>query len=222
MDLWYAVAKDIVYLYQTFFIQARIKGKEHIPAGPKIIVGNHSLATDAFVLPAMFREKLHFLVQYDLFKVQFIGKLLELADQIPVIKGQGRETLRTALQRLETGHSVVIFPEGRLNHGEQLNPAHAGAAYLAAQSGVPVLPVGFYTPPKFVRMLSARMQDRQTLGGWQFGGPLFVNIGKPLRAEMPSGEAFDVHQFTDQLMSSITELINEIKTRPPQELAGAP
>jgi 1-acyl-sn-glycerol-3-phosphate acyltransferase len=211
MDIWYAITINILHLYQTLLIHPRIKGKERIPHGPKIIVGNHSLASDAFVLPSIFREKLHFLVQYDLFKLYFFGKLLELADQIPVVQGQGREALRAARQRLEVGHSVVIFPEGRLNHGEQLIQAHAGAAFLAAQTGVPVLPVGFYTPPKFVRMIRSRMQDRQTLGGWQFGGPLFINIGEPLHVEKVDGDYIDVRKFTDQLMSAISELINEAK-----------
>lgn len=215
MDLWYAISKDIVQFYQTHFITPWVKGKEHIPSGPKIIVGNHSLASDAFVLPFIFREKLHFLIEHEVFRVRFIGKLLELADQIPVVKGRGLEALRAARKKLEAGHAVVVFPEGRLNNGEQLFRAHAGAALLAAQTGVPVVPVGFYTPARYVRIIRSKLDNRLAVGSWQFGGPLFVNIGEPLRAVQNSEEYIAVRRFTDQLMTSVTDLINELKTGNP-------
>jgi len=215
MDFWYILAKDIIQFYQVFFITPWVKGKEHIPGGPKIIVGNHSLASDAFVLPFIFREKLHFLIEHEIFNVRFIGKLLELADQIPVIKGRGFEALLAARQKLEAGHSVVVFPEGRLNNGEQLYRAHAGAALLAAKTGVPVVPVGFYTPPKYVHLLRSRLANHTVLGGWQFGGPLFVNIGEPLRAVQNSNEYIALRRFTDQVMASVSDLINELRSGNP-------
>ena len=215
MDLWYAISKDVVHLYQRLFIQPRVKGKEHIPGGPKIIVGNHSLISDAFVLPFIFREKLHFLIEHEIFNLRLVGKLLELADQIPVVKGQGREALRLACRKLEAGDSVVVFPEGRLNNGEQLYRAHAGAALLAAQTGVPVVPVGFYTPPEFVRIIRSRLENRPAFGSWQFGGPLFVNIGQPLRIVQNSNEYIALRHFTDQMMASVTDLINDLRTGNP-------
>lgn len=219
MDIWYSLAKDIVRFYKAMFIHPQVKGRENIPGGPKIIVGNHSLASDPFVLPFIFREKLHFLIEREVFNVWLIGKLLALADQIPVVNGRGREAIRTAIQRLETGNSVVIFPEGRLNHGERMYRAGAGAALLAAQTGLPVIPVAFYTPPQFVRMIRARIENRATLGGWQFGGPLFVNIGEPIRAMQASSEYLALREFTEQVMSSISTLVNELKLNeipPPQ------
>jgi 1-acyl-sn-glycerol-3-phosphate acyltransferase len=211
MDIWYALAKDIVRFYKALFIHPQVKGKENIPGGPKIIVGNHSLASDPFVLPFIFREKLHFLIERELFNLWLIGKLLALADQIPVVNGRGREAIRAACQRLDAGESVVIFPEGRLNHGERMYRAGAGAALIASQTGVPIVPVAFYTPPQFVRMIRSRMENRATLGGWQFGGPLFVNIGQPIRAMQTSSEYLALRQFTDQVMGSLSLLINEMK-----------
>lgn len=212
MDFWYALSKDVIQLYQTLCITPWVRGKEHIPGGPKIIVGNHSLASDAFVLPFIFREKLHFLIEHEIFKIRFVGKLLELADQIPVVKGRGLEALRAARQKLEAGHAVVVFPEGRLNNGEQLYRAHAGAALLAAQTGVPVIPVGFYTPDRYVRIVQGRLDNRAASGAWQFGGPLFVNIGEPLRAVQTSNEYIALRRFTEQVMATVSDLINELRS----------
>jgi hypothetical protein len=44
-------------------------------------------------------------------------------------------------------------------------------------SGYPLLPLGIYTPPKFIRMIKSRNFDRESLGGWQLGGASFVAIG---------------------------------------------
>ena len=214
-DYWYKFAKDIVQLYQVLFITPWVKGEEHIPEGPKIIVGNHSLASDPFILPLIFHDKLHFLIEHELFNVRFIGRLLELADQIPVVRGRGLEALRTASQKLVAGDSVVVFPEGRLNHGEQLYRAHSGAALLASRTGAPVLPVGFYTPPNFVHIFRSKLKDREAVGGWQFGGPLFVNIGNPLRLVQESSGYMALRAFTDQMMVAVTNLINEIRSSAP-------
>lgn len=212
MDFWYKLAKDIIQLYQVYFVTPWVKGIENIPSGPKIIVGNHPLATDSFVLPFIFSEKLHFLIEHEIFKVRFIGRLLELADQIPVVKGRGLEALRAAKQKLEEGHSVVVFPEGRLNYGQPLHRAHAGAALLAAQTGNPIIPVGFYTPPKYIRIFHTQLDNHPAQGGWQIGGPLFVNIGQPIRAVQNSSEYIALRHFSEQMMGKITDLINELKS----------
>ena len=51
MDVWYSTAKTIVGAYINLFIQkVHIAGRENITNGPKIIVANHALASDGFLL----------------------------------------------------------------------------------------------------------------------------------------------------------------------------
>jgi 1-acyl-sn-glycerol-3-phosphate acyltransferase len=215
MDVWYSSLKGLVRLYMALFIKRiEIKGRENIPDGPKIIVGNHSYISDGFALPFIIKEKLHFVIQAETFRLRLIGRWLALADQIPVILGQGRDMLKSARQRLEWGHSVVIFPEGWLNLGLAFHRAGAGAALLAAQTGVPVLPVGFYVPPEFVRVFRPRMFNHPTAGGWQFGGPLFVSFGEPIHAMSGGDDAPQYHylrRFTDQIMQSVNRLVQDIR-----------
>ena len=60
MDVWYGVAKGVVRAYMALFMDVKVDGQENIPPGPKIIVGNHPHVTDAFVLPFLVQEKIHF------------------------------------------------------------------------------------------------------------------------------------------------------------------
>ncbi|ETZ99771.1 acyltransferase family protein [Mycobacterium kansasii 824] len=45
-----------------------------------------------------------------------------------------------------SGQSLVIFPEGRLARAPGLRPFHIGAFVVAAEAGVPALPVAIRGP----------------------------------------------------------------------------
>ena len=77
MDIYYNTAKGIIRIFQTIFLQdCQVHGENNLPLGAKIIAGNHPNATDGLFLPFVFREKLHFFVQGDIFDIPFIGWLL--------------------------------------------------------------------------------------------------------------------------------------------------
>jgi len=206
MDIWYNFTKSVIRVYMSLFTDGmQVIGNENIPSGPKIIIANHAYASDVFALPFIFPDKLHFFVQSEIFTVPIVGRLLALADQIPVVIGQGREALKAARDWLATGDSVVIFPEGQLNHAEGLRRAGNGAAILALQSGAPLLPLGIYVPPEFIKNIRSHMFNRTTLGGWQMHGMLFVRIGEPCLPQVNA--AVDI---ADRSYRSVRELTNRM------------
>jgi 1-acyl-sn-glycerol-3-phosphate acyltransferase len=98
IGFWYKVSKTVLRFYKLFCLNSiQLEGKENLlPGQPKIILANHSNATDAFVLPFIFPDKLHFLIQEVNFSIPVFGRLLALADQIPVVLGRGRGALSTS------------------------------------------------------------------------------------------------------------------------------
>jgi 1-acyl-sn-glycerol-3-phosphate acyltransferase len=214
MHAGYSLAKSIVGFYKNLFLRdVELFGVDNILPAPKIIICNHAYATDAFVLPFIFKERLHFMAQESLFRVPIVGFLLSFADQLPVVAGRGRELIRQASQRLAQGDSVVIFPEGVLNHGKELLPARGGAALLAAYSGYPVQPVGFYTPPEYVRPVRVQFEKRPGLSMWQFGGPTFVNVGEGMRISKGEKAIINPHMLIDQMMLRIQTLVGDLEAR---------
>lgn len=213
MDVWYSLAKSIVRAYLTFFIDSiHVVGQPDLPSGPKIIVANHTTVTDGFVLPFLIKEKLHYLIQADTFNLPLIGRLLALADQIPVYIGRGHEALDLAKEKLSWGHSVAIFPEGRLNDGRSFHRAGVGAAKLAAESGATIVPVGFYVPDKYARMIKRYLHDRVAMGRWQLGGHCFVHFGDPWDYKNIFQENVnyrELRKFTDKMMTRIVELVHQ-------------
>jgi len=213
MDIWYNVAKGIVRTYMALFMDGvRVDGKENLPPGPKIIVGNHPHATDSFVLPFIIPEKIHFFVQEETFTLPVIGKILELADQIPVVIGQGEEAIAMAREKLKMGNVVGIFPEGRMSGSREVRRAGAGAAILALETGVPLVPVGFYVQPKFIKEIKGRFFNRETVGWWQFGGQCVVNIGEPwqLMVQEKTDRSYRyIRDMTDKLMNNVQDLVDQ-------------
>ena len=213
MDIWYSFVKTIAKTYLTLFVDGvHVQGEENLPPGPKIIAGNHPHVTDALVLPFIIPEKIHFFIQHDTFTLPIIGKILELADQIPVVIGQGQDALEIAREKLSMGHSVGIFPEGRMSGSKQVRRAGAGAALLALETGVPLVPVGFYVQPKFIKEIKGHFHNRDTVGWWQFGGKTFVHFGEPWQLNI--NESTDrsyryLRELSDRLMNTIQDLVNQ-------------
>lgn len=213
MDVWYDVCKSLLRGYLTMFMNSvQVQGKENLPPGPKIIIANHPHASDAFVLPFIVPEKVHFLIQAETFSLPIVGRLLTLADQIPVVIGRGQEALETARQRLTIGHSVAIFPEGRMSGSKEVRRAGAGAAMLAMQAGVPLVPIGFYVPPEFVKAIRGHFHNRDTIGWWQFGGRTIVRIGEPWQPSLFAATDRNyraLRELTDKLMARVQELVQQ-------------
>lgn len=213
MDIWYSVAKGIVRTYLGLFTDGiQVTGQENIPQGPKIIVGNHPHVTDAFWLPFIIQEKMHFFVQEETFSLPVIGKILAWADQIPVVVGQGQDAIEMARERLKMGNAVGIFPEGRLSGSREVRRAGAGAAILALQTGAPLIPVGFFVEPQFVKEIKGHFHDRDTVGWWQFGGKCMVNIGEPwqLAVQETTDRSYRyIRDLSDRMMNTIQDLVNQ-------------
>lgn len=216
MDIWYAFTKFFTQTYRNLLIPGlHISGEENLIEGPKIVVANHCFASDAFVIPSIFKDRLHFLFEEELVHFPFLGKLLLLSEQIPVIAGKGREALAAACDKLQEGHSIVIFPEGRLSNGKEIQRAQTGAIRLALASGCPLVPLGIYTPPKFVKMFRGRLANRPAIGSWQLGGSCYVMIGKAwnLSLEMQKFQQHPgvraIHQATEELRDHLANLVDK-------------
>ena len=83
LDIWYNLAVAMARSYMALFMESiHVQCYANIPKGPKIIIANHPNATDGFVLPFIFREKLHYLVEEDLFHLPILGKIIKLADRM--------------------------------------------------------------------------------------------------------------------------------------------
>jgi 1-acyl-sn-glycerol-3-phosphate acyltransferase len=114
-------------------------GAEHVPlTGPVIISANHIGLMDGPLVHGTVPRGTHILVKDEMFRGP-VGTVLRAAGQIPVDRHGGRPALAAGLGVLRRGGAVGIFPEGVRGRGDG-NEARAGVAWLAVNSGAPVVP----------------------------------------------------------------------------------
>jgi 1-acyl-sn-glycerol-3-phosphate acyltransferase len=148
-------------LYGLFRLRAR--GREHVPAGGFVLAANHSSNFDPWPLglPLFPRRYLRFMAKSELFWTPF-KQFATAAGAFPVRRGQAdAEALATATRLCREGHIVVMFPEGtRRKKGLRKRyeaRAHTGAARIALDAGVPLVPAGIVGTDRLGRLAQLRV-----------------------------------------------------------------
>ncbi|WP_296665926.1 1-acyl-sn-glycerol-3-phosphate acyltransferase [Demequina sp.] len=118
--------------------RTEVRGRDNVPAGrAAIVVCNHVGLIDGPVVHGVIPRGSHFLIRTGMMTGP-LGVILRAAQQIEV-DGSGREALARGLAVLRRGGVVGVFPEGTRGVGTA-EEVHGGAAWLAVQSGAPVVP----------------------------------------------------------------------------------
>lgn len=126
-------------LYTLFAFE--VKGKEHLKIqGKAILAGNHTSLIDSLIVSVACNRPINFLMAQVVLSWPFAGKLVRLFNVIPVVPGKGTNALNQAVELLNNGKFVCIFPEGICTTDGNLNKFHKGAAYLQDKSNAPVVP----------------------------------------------------------------------------------
>ena len=216
MDIWYQVFKGTLRIIQAVSVKKLfVRGETELPAGPKIVVGNHPNTTDSIIIPRIFSDRFHYIVYADTFKVPFWGWLLSLSGHIPIGPNRGRKALDAAKEKLAQGHSVVILPEGRMTREGEKRLVGNGATRLSLESGVPIVPLGFYTPPQYVHTLGlSNSSSIFKRGRYLFRSLSYVQVGQSWQ---PSDEiagklnARKIRAVTGNLVARIAHLVEMAK-----------
>ncbi|MEK6790450.1 MAG: lysophospholipid acyltransferase family protein [Deltaproteobacteria bacterium] len=122
-----------------------VRGAENIPEGsPVILLSNHQGAFDIPALQGCLPLQFRWVAKKSLFSIPVIGWSMRFAGYIGIEREHGSKAYRSivrAAKKIQTGTSVLVFPEGTRSGGAGLLPFKRGAFLLAVKSGVPVIPV---------------------------------------------------------------------------------
>jgi 1-acyl-sn-glycerol-3-phosphate acyltransferase len=182
---------------KTLF-RLRASGLEHVPReGGFVLAANHWSNFDPWPLglPLFPRRFLRFMAKSELFWFP-LGAIITAAGAFRVRRGErDEEAIETAVVLCREGHVVVMFPEGtRRRKGLRKKYEarwHSGAARIALEAGVPLVPAGVAGTNRLARL-----------------GPVRVEYGRAVELEdllaLPVLEAAQI--ATDRLRESIAEL----------------
>jgi 1-acyl-sn-glycerol-3-phosphate acyltransferase len=125
--------------------RVHVRGLERLPEGTCILVSNHQSNFDVVVLFACIPKHLRFVAKAELFRIPLFGSWLKRTGNIRVERKGGdkdRQTLAESVAAVRERVSVMFFPEGTRSTDGQLKPFKKGAALLALQAQVPIVPMG--------------------------------------------------------------------------------
>lgn len=130
-------------------------GQESVPShGAALICPNHASYMDPFLHARPQRRIFRFMAKSQLFDIPVVGRLVRSGGGFPVHRGERDEfAIELARQLLRDGQVVCLYPEGtRYRSAVDLGPPRSGAARLAIETGVPVIPVASWgNKPRKVR-----------------------------------------------------------------------
>jgi len=132
------------YLAWAPFASVRVEHRERgLAAGPCVYVSNHQSMVDILAVFATYLPY-RWVSKRANFFAPFLGWTMWLNGYVPLRRGHLpsiRRMLRRCQAELAAGNSLFVFPEGTRSGDGELRPFYRGAFWLAARSGVPVVPV---------------------------------------------------------------------------------
>jgi 1-acyl-sn-glycerol-3-phosphate acyltransferase len=195
--LYFVIATLSWPVLKTVF-RHRAYGLENVPpSGGFVLAANHFSNFDPWPLgiPLFPRRFLRFMAKSELFWFP-LGKVLAAGGAFRVRRGErDEEAIATAVALCREGHAVVMFPEGtrrqkglRKKHEARW---HTGAARIALEAGVPLVPAGIAGTDRIARLGALRVRYGQPVGLADLDG-------------LPPSESAQV--ATDRLRSAIVGL----------------
>jgi acyl carrier protein len=143
---WNLAGKCMRLFFRVCRIPLAVRGLENLPgAGPYVIAANHTSYLDgAVLLAALEWNRYAFVAKRELRESFFARTLLEglgtrFVERFDV--QQSAEHAGELAAAAKSGTSLIVFPEGTLARHTGLMPFRAGGFQVAAQAGIPVVPV---------------------------------------------------------------------------------
>jgi len=185
-----------------------LRGTEHIPrAGGAVMAINHIGYFDftyagyaAFQVDRLVR----FMAKQEVFAHPVAGPLLRGMRHISVDRALGAQSYRAAVRALADGEIIGVFPEATISRSFELKEFKSGAARMASQAGVPLLPVVVWGSQRvWTKGLPKRLGRTRT--------PITVLVGPPIPTEG------DVLEVTATLRARMAEMLREAQETYPEK-----
>ncbi len=139
----YLIGWIISWTAARLIFRMKVHHKENIPGnGAFILASNHISLADPQIVGSAVNKGIHFLAKKELFRNRFFGNILRRVNAHPLNRaGFDKKALETAVEILQSGESMVIFPEGTRGRKDELLPVRPGIGKIARTAKVPIVPV---------------------------------------------------------------------------------
>jgi 1-acyl-sn-glycerol-3-phosphate acyltransferase len=153
------------------------------------------------------KRLVRFMAKKSVFDHRVSGPLMRGMHHIPVDRSAGAAAYRHAVEALRSGELVGVFPEQTISRSFVPRPLKSGAARMALEADVPLIPV--------VTWGGQRIWTSGRKPQWRRGVPVTVWVDRPL----PRVEGETATELTDRLAARLRELVDEVLAAYPERPA---
>ena len=196
-------------LFRVLGLRFQLAGTEHVPkTGGVLLAFNHVSYID-FVLGGFAahpsRRLVRFMAKREVFDHSIGGPVMRSMHHISVDRADGGASMDEALRYLQEGEAVGIFPEATISRSFEVKELKSGATRIAAEAGVPLLPVALWG--------TQRLMTKDHPRDFSRGKTIGIRVGEPM---YPDGT--DPVAETEELHKRLQTLLDEaIDAYPDQE-----
>ena len=181
-----------------------ITGEDNVPrTGGAVMVINHISYMDftyAGLAALKAKRFVRFMAKDPVFAHPVSGPLMRGMKHIPVDRTAGAASYAAAVRALKAGEIVGVFPEATISRSFELKEFKRGAARMAAEAGVPILPVVIWGSQ---RVWTKGHEKR--LG--RTGIPITIAVGSPMAIPADS----DAGEVTARYKAVMGELLEHVR-----------
>ena len=217
---FYAFAKGVLTPIMTPWVKFTVTGEENLPTeGGFLLVSNHLSNVDPLCLCWYFMKRntaVRFLAKKSMFSVPVFGWIIKGMGLIPVNRDSNPSAvLASTREALTAGEVVGIYPEGTLTRDPDQWPMEfkSGAARLALDTGVTVIPLSQWGPQDIMAPYNAKGMDMRPGRriSYHFGAPVDLS---DLIGPAGSEDHDAVNAATARILQAVREGVGQLRGLP--------
>ena len=194
--------------FRALGLRFQLHGTEHIPRdGGALLALNHISYVD-FILGGFAAQPskrlVRFMAKRETFDHPVSGPIMRSLHHISVDREDGVHSMHQAVDYLRGGEVVGIFPEATISRSFEIKELKSGATRIAAEAGVPLVPVVLWGTQRMFTKDHPRDLGR--------GKTIAISVGEPMH---PTGA--DSPAETTELRARMAALLDQTIARYPAE-----
>ena len=180
-----------------------MKGESHVPKkGGAVMAINHTGYLD-FIFAGLAARKsgrwVRFMAKKSIWQHKVAGPIMRGLKHIPVDRHAGAGALVEATKRLAQGQVVGVYPEATMSRSFEIKELKSGAARMAQEAGVPILPTIVWGAHRiWTKDVPKRLGRTNT--------PIHITVGDPIHI----GPDDDVAEVTARLREVMKQMLDEV------------
>jgi 1-acyl-sn-glycerol-3-phosphate acyltransferase len=200
-------------MFRVLDLRLNVQGSHHVPrTGGAVLASNHVSYLD-FIFCGYgaheSRRLVRFMAKHEVFAHKVSGPLMRGMKHIPVNRSAGAGSYNTAVDALKRGEVVGVFPEATISRSFTVKELKSGAARMAQEAAVPLLPVALWgTQRLWTKGRPKTLTRRHT--------PITILIGEPMDPTAYS----DANTMTAELKTRLTALVDRAQQEYPDQPSG--